>query len=828
MSSSLLNVLAGLSLLFGAIAGTSLLAHVVRMPVATMQALLGLALGLAVLLLSPFDSAGWLAPLDSVVEGLESLGGTGVLALFLPPLLFDAALRVDTRQLLADSGPVLLLAVVAVILTTAAAAAALVAVDALPLAWALAVAAVVATTDPSAVLAIFRHVGAPKRLQALVEGESLLNDAAAIVLFATVTTAIASMAEPSFTGFAVDFAITAAGGLVIGAVIGSLAAAILERMRHLPDVALTISITVPYLAFVGAEEYAGISGAIAVVIAGLIVGRALRERVPPGLTAQVLALWGQLASWAGALIVVGAMALLPIFLKPDLIHLPLVLLLAVACLTARAVVLWGLLPSLAALKLSEPVDNRYRVAMWWGGLRGAVTVALALTLTADSRFDPELRNTAMLLASGYVLLTLFVQAPTLPLVMRFLKLHGLSNLDEILRDEAVRTVRGKLAERVVELSTALRLDPTYASDVEPTATIKLRSSRYDRRERLAAALAGITEREAAQYRQMLEDGLISSHVAQDLLRGPTLLAEALRTGGLAACAAAAKRELNYTRSFRVALRLHRWFNLHRPLAIQLSLRYERLMVRRAVLLALRRDQHDEDDGGTSETERVDTLLGARLEAHQRALDGLRLQYPSYAEAFERRFLQRAALRVEAEAYGELRHDGLLSGAAYSDLTRRMEARLRESAALPELDLRMTTQSMVERVPLLAGLPAKRLGRVTRALRGRLAIPGEKIVRRGEVGDAMYFIVEGAVEVMLTDGRVRLGTGDFFGEMALLTGRRRSADVVALGYTHLASLSRRDFRNILGASQDLRDTVVEAAERRRREGLVAHKTEKESA
>ena len=103
--------------------------------------------------------------------------------------------------------------------------------------------------------------------------------------------------------------------------------------------------------------------------------------------------------------------------------------------------------------------------------------------------------------------------------------------------------------------------------------------------------------------------------------------------------------------------------------------------------------------------------------------------------------------------------------------------------------------------------------VARLLRARLAVPGEVIVRRGERGDAMYFISSGAVEVRISPQPVQLGSGDFFGELALLVISRRNADVVALGYCQLLSLGARDLDRLFGAEPALRDHIRAIAEAR---------------
>ncbi len=136
--------------------------------------------------------------------------------------------------------------------------------------------------------------------------------------------------------------------------------------------------------------------------------------------------------------------------------------------------------------------------------------------------------------------------------------------------------------------------------------------------------------------------------------------------------------------------------------------------------------------------------------------------------------------------------------------------------LPQLDVRFDVAELVRRVPLFSGLPAERVSVIATLLRARLAMPGEIIVRNGDRGDAMFFVASGAVEVLVPNlaEPVKLGTGDFFGEMALLTRQRRNADVRALGYCQLLVLDEKDFRRLVKKDANLRSHIQAVAEARR--------------
>ena len=131
---------------------------------------------------------------------------------------------------------------------------------------------------------------------------------------------------------------------------------------------------------------------------------------------------------------------------------------------------------------------------------------------------------------------------------------------------------------------------------------------------------------------------------------------------------------------------------------------------------------------------------------------------------------------------------------------------------PPLNLGLELASMIGRVPLFAGLNAAGVVEVAALLRAHIAIPDEKVVAAGRPADAMYFIAGGSVTVK-RGGPVVLHEGDFFGEMGLLTEQPRNADVVANGYCHLLSLTKRDFNRLLKARPELR-AGIEAVARQR--------------
>jgi monovalent cation:H+ antiporter, CPA1 family len=163
-------------------------------------------------------------------------------------------------------------------------------------------------------------------------------------------------------------------------------------------------------------------------------------------------------------------------------------------------------------------------------------------------------------------------------------------------------------------------------------------------------------------------------------------------------------------------------------------------------------------------------------------------------------------------YQALYEEGLIPQELYEDLGKSVAA-ARAAEPRPRFDIGLDTHRLIRRLDLLSGLDDRQLDRVARLLRPRFAVPNERVVREGSRGDAVFFIASGAVEVRLPTRRVRLGSGDFFGEMALLTGRRRQADVVALTYCRLLALRKGDFERFVETNPETAAVIDRVAKAR---------------
>jgi monovalent cation:H+ antiporter, CPA1 family len=800
------------------------LAARLRLPYTVILASLGILIGAAAIFFLRTNLTDALNPVAEAILGLP-IRSNVFLYVFLPTLLFQATLGMNLRRMLDDWVPILVLAVVAVVVATVSVGYALSWVSALPLAACLLIGAIVSTTDPSAVVSIFRSISAPRRLARIIEGESLLNDAAAIALFGLfMGFVMLGMPDPSLGAALARFPLLIAGGALTGWLAARIAVWIMALFARHELAQISISVALPYLAYIGAEQSVGASGVIAVVAAGLTLNLTGPGRLPPVAWANLREVWGLLAHWAGALIFILAALLIPRLLEEvRLTDFALIGVVILAAIAARVVILFGLLPLLTLLRASPAVERPYRVAILWGGLRGAVTLALALAVTESFRVPIEVKRLVGILATGFTLFTLIVQGTTLRSVIAWLGLDKLSVIDEALSRQvvavALQTVREDVARTTenydlthdIVRSEAKR----FGERLEGAVKAAEDSAEILDRDRITLGLIALAGHERDTILIRVRERTISARMAEQVISEADRLIEGARTGGRSGYRRAALRSVAYGRAFRAAVVLHNRLGLSAPLVRMTADRFELLLSQRLIL----RDLGAFIDGrirrihGRRVADLLHELLSRRIESVESALEGLRLQYPGYAEELERRFIRRTALRLEEREYATMREDGLIGAEVHTTLMQDLAARRAAAEKRPRLDIAPRRGELVRQFPLFADLDDAALKRLGRAFQTRYANAGDLLIRRESPAKRVFFIVSGAVELQTAGQTWRLGRGELFGQMAILLKKPRRAEVRAIAPSTLLVLDEERFRRLLKRSEALQQAVRTSAEKR---------------
>ena len=386
-----------------------------------------------------------------------------VLLIFLPPLLYAAAFFSDLSALRADLRAISTLAIGLVLATTGVVA--VLGHEVIGLSWGMsfALGAIVSPTDPVAATAIMRRLGAPRRLVNVIEGESLVNDATALVVYrVAVSVAVGGSVSVVEVGF--DFVKAAAGGIAIGLAIGYAVAEIRRRLDDTPT-ELTISLLTAYAAFIPADALE-LSGVLAAVTAGVYLGWRAPELASPDTRLQGFAIWSILVFLLNATLFILIGMQLPVVVDGldgqgmgEAIGWS-----ALICVTVIAVrfvwlftmpyLMWAL--DRRPAQRERRMGERMRVVSAWSGMRGAVSMAaaLALPLQTDAGAPLPGRDLILFITFALIVVTVVGQGLTLPALVRRLGVRedGSAEESEELRARlvAARAALARIDEVAVE------------------------------------------------------------------------------------------------------------------------------------------------------------------------------------------------------------------------------------------------------------------------------------------------------------------------------------------------------------------------------------------
>jgi Na+/H+ antiporter len=482
-----------IAVLFVSVAGLNALAHWLSVPYPIPLVLGGLVLGLM--------------PGIPEIELEPDL----VLVIFLPPLLYAAAFFSDLRALRADLRAISTLSIGLVLATTGAVA--VLGHVAIGLSWPLAFAlgAIVSPTDPVAATTIMRRLGAPRRLVNVIEGESLVNDATALVAYRV---AVGAAVGGSFSALdaGLEFVGAALGGVAVGLAVGYVVAEIRRRLDDTPT-ELTISLLSAYAAFIPADEL-GLSGVLAAVTTGIYLGWRAPELASPQTRLQGFALWEILVFLLNATLFILIGLQLPVILDGlegrgagEVIGYS-----ALACATVigvRFAFMFTVPYLMRALdrrpqQVERRVGPRERIVSAWAGMRGAVSLAAALALPLETDAGAPLpdRDLILFITFALILVTLVGQGLTLPALIRRLGVR------EDGAEEEAEEVRARLAtsRAALERLDELAIEEWIRDDTieRVRAMYRFRQRRFNVRAGRLDDEDGIEDRSLAYQRLMHE------------------------------------------------------------------------------------------------------------------------------------------------------------------------------------------------------------------------------------------------------------------------------------------------------------------------------------
>ena len=387
----------------------------IRLPYTVGLLILGMLLGLVS---QKFE---FMAPLHQVELSPEL-----IMYVILPTLIFEAAINIDARQLMKNLAPIMLLAVIGVLISCLLIAGTLYQLNILPLGAALVFGALISATDPVAVIALFKELKANKRLSLLMDGESLFNDATAIAMFSVLVglgASVTDMTAGDLGEALLKFCIVFFGGIVFGGVMGVLMVMLLRLARNDRFAQRSQMIVMAYMTFIIADHFLHLSGVMAVLVAGIVVSLNRHQVMNEQRWKHIDIFWEYAAFVANSFIfLMMGMTENHLLWNVDKLELimPTLLITTLVVLTARAVIIYGLIPVSNALGMAECIGKGMQTVMFWGGLRGAIPIALMMALPADMAG----RELIIQMVLFMILVTLMIQGTTTGRLLKVFRLAG--------------------------------------------------------------------------------------------------------------------------------------------------------------------------------------------------------------------------------------------------------------------------------------------------------------------------------------------------------------------------------------------------------------------
>jgi NhaP-type Na+/H+ or K+/H+ antiporter/CRP-like cAMP-binding protein len=792
---------------------------------------------------------GWGESFSTAVRWAGHIDPHLILYVFLPTLIFEAAFAMDVHTFKKSVGNALILAVPGIITALFLTAFLIIGIKELGVGlpdwtWQIALlfGVVISATDPVAVVSLLKELGASKKLGTLIEGESLLNDGTAIVIFLVILGGIQGaspdMGELQMFVFNLHpvfkFAYISFGGIILGLTIGGITIRWVRSVFNDAIVEISAIVTAAYITFYIAEHFLYVSGVLGLVALGLAAASVGRTRISPQVEHFLHEFWELLAFMANTLIfiIVGVViAEQTVFTLNDFLIL---IIIYIGIHIVRAIVVAIFYPFMR--KTGYGLDKKNAVVVWYGALRGAIGLALALIVAG---IDPELlpetvQNQFLFFTAGIVFMTLLINAVTIKFLIRKLGLTKLSpakaqmiyNSQSYLRKTSVGFIDKLKHDRFLNHSNwsavkkYLPKAPTVSrsdiGDVELIAEIRRR----------------VLEQEKSSYWMQFKQGLLGPTSVQKLSEG---INQILDSGGLIPLSDRKDLEDSWkTPGFLKKMQKVSWLEkmTQRLFFERLAVSYDSargFVEAQEDALKLVESMHREaDTEDNEEKEKVLELIEEEINTNRihglTYLRNLRKSYPEIYNAISTRQAIRSLLNYEMQSVERLYKKGRLETEEAQKLKQEVEERMKRLVHSPPSVKLPKNIKLLKDMEWFDEVEIGMLKKVSAAFTPGVFSVGETIIKENENGNAIYVIVRGTVKVTYdSETVVILGPGSVVGEIAALTGQTSEAGVVAESPVTVLRMRYLKLQRFLSEDKFLYENLWKIAARRIAENTLS-KTE----
>ncbi|MBF13172.1 MAG: hypothetical protein CMF46_02275 [Legionellales bacterium] len=788
------------------------ISKMLKLPFTVFLALLGIVFGLSINVLNN-NSLGH-GIINDIIGGISgfSFSPEMVFFVFLPAILFESALDLNVRQVAAEIKPILFLAIGGLLISTLIIGYGIQPLLNISILSCLLIGVMASATDPIAVVALFKEVGAPKNLATLVEGESLFNDATAIVLYTVLSQMLLSSDSVVWWQSVWVFSQVFFGGAIVGVLLGLLTIVLIRLCKGFSTAEVNLTIVLAYGSFLIAEHYFHVSGVMAVIFSAFTMSVTGRTVFSGYNWDKMVSIWHRFSFWSNTLIfLLMGLLFVDMLLTMTLYHMELVFVFILLATFARGVIFFTILPLLQRLKLMKAISLPFRSVMFWGGLRGTISLVLVIMLIEDPNLPEDLKMFSTILIGSFVMFTLFVNATTVASLIKYFKLDRLTTAELTMRDRVLSMVYKNISINTdLSANTLLKREKNIIQRLTTDCDMtKLTDQEWE-----DLAFKMLVLKEKTCYMDLYEESMIPGDVAQHLVFICDTMLDNQKELGYTK---ASEQSLVFSRQFLLARSVYNYTGISAYIKFLLQKRLVRLSTIYSTLQEIKKTYLKEVFQCVDQAVHAILIekLDHRIDRVKVHLDSMSSQYPTYAKEWYSQAEDRKILQKELTEFAHMRRNSLITEGIYGNITHTLEQEFLSLHQKLILDLNQSPINMIKQVPFLKVLPDAVVNKLAKTAKPVLFFPGEFVFKQGDIANHMYFISSGSIEVLLDDGVVVLGSGSFFGELGILNQSERVASVRTLSFCDFLEVSQKDFLELMEQNPSLWAKVKQEVDKRTR-------------
>jgi CPA1 family monovalent cation:H+ antiporter len=678
--------------------------------------------------------------------------------------------------------------------------------------------ALISATDPVAVISLFKELGTPERLTVLVEGESLLNDATAIVIVTILLGLYGASTDSgwSIAGTAVgQFLIVFFGGALVGAIFGFVISWMMTRFAQEISAVLILSLVLAYLSFVIAEHSLHFSGVMAVVACAVVFGIFGMPRLSREAVELIHETWEFIAHICNTLLFLFVGLLVDLeSLVGDFWY---IMLAALLVQVARAANVYTFVPLTEKLFKLPHVTLGERHIMFWGGLKGGLAIAIVLSLPVDL---PG-RELLIHLTLGVVLFTMLINAPTIRPLIKSLGIDKLSAEENAELKRGIIGARHAIDALLNQFSKSGLLTKANQHAIQEDTNAMFTEwmpevigddeFRYQRLNALTA--------ESQEMDNLFKAGVLNQYsylrLRGEIVRKREHIVTEHRLDKKKKSGRRDSIFLRFEDNLVKRMREKDWatgllsYYQNRRMSNNLMRDISRILMTEAALKEI-----NEEVVSAEHREKLQETYHEHLAFFREHISDTRNSFTEFFDRFEARLCSKSALVAALHNIEEAHNKGSITTKVFVYLEERIHHAIEAIPPMSEPVEGLPLSELIELVSLFEGLPAVAIEKISQCAKPVNYLEGDTIIGTGEQGDALYVIACGRVEALLKKGGEEkklgeLGAGDFFGEMALLGDSVRKADVRALTACTLFRINSKDVLEIAKQHPEISQRLEDA-------------------